>query len=224
MAMIKESLALTLAAAVAAVGVHAVLVPRAPAPVTVRAEPSAPSASLAGPGEMMQALGQLREAFAAAKGASPGEVPPPPVAESQPAPLPRVETDPARPPAGEPGPSTAAVQANPDAAAGPSDKAPEPEAHDPSWVPTPRPDLIAKADALLDNGDVAGARFWFEEALALGDADAAFRLAETYDPQVLAEWKVIGIASDVGRARALYERAMHGGVDEAGPRLAQLAR
>lgn len=96
-------------------------------------------------------------------------------------------------------------------------------AQDAHWTPTPRPDLIAKADERFDNGDVAGARLWLEAALDAGDADAAFRLAETYDPEKLTEWRIVGVASDVSKARALYERAANGGVEAARQSVARLA-
>lgn len=99
-----------------------------------------------------------------------------------------------------------------------------PEPADPRWVPTPRPELVAKADALFDNGDVAGARLWLDLALEQGDADAAYRLAETYDPAMLAEWRVVGVASDSPKARTLYRRALDGGVDAARERLERLDR
>jgi hypothetical protein len=95
---------------------------------------------------------------------------------------------------------------------------------DAPWTPPPRPELIAKADARFDDGDVAGARMWLEAALDQGDADAAFRLGETYDPVVLAEWRIVGMASDVSRARTLYRRALRGGVEAAQRRLDGLPR
>jgi hypothetical protein len=105
----------------------------------------------------------------------------------------------------------------------PGEPVPPAPPQDARWTPTPRPDLVAKADERFDNGDVAGARLWLEAALDAGDADAAFRLAETYDPAKLTEWRIVGVASDVAKARALYERAANGGVEAARQRMADLA-
>jgi len=95
-------------------------------------------------------------------------------------------------------------------------------APDPRWTPTPQPEMMAKAEASFDDGDVAGARLWLEAALDKGDAEAAFRLAETYDPAALTRWRIVGMASDPARAKALYERAMNGGVEAARQRVARL--
>jgi hypothetical protein len=57
--------------------------------------------------------------------------------------------------------------------------------------------------------------------MAEGSAQAAFLLAQTYDPRALASWGVVGIRPDPGRADQLYARAQAGGVREAGERLSR---
>jgi TPR repeat protein len=78
---------------------------------------------------------------------------------------------------------------------------------------------VPRALELLQTGDVAGARLWLEQGLAAGEAQAAFHLAETYDPRMLRRWRVVGVTSDPRRARELYRRALEGGVSAAQSRL-----
>jgi hypothetical protein len=79
--------------------------------------------------------------------------------------------------------------------------------------------LMARADALLAQGDIASARIVLERAVDLGSAKAAFALAETYDPIVLDAWRTFGTLGDVARAKQLYAKAKAGGVQEAQDRL-----
>lgn len=82
--------------------------------------------------------------------------------------------------------------------------------------------LLARADALLQQADIGGARRFLEHALALGSSRAAFSLAETYDPIVLRSWGVRGVSSDLDRARKLYRRAQESGIETAKERLEAL--
>ncbi len=82
--------------------------------------------------------------------------------------------------------------------------------------------LLARADALLQQADIGGARRFLEHALALGSSRAAFSLAETYDPIVLRSWNVRGVSSDLDRARKLYRRAQESGIETAKERLEAL--
>jgi hypothetical protein len=66
------------------------------------------------------------------------------------------------------------------------------------------------------------ARPLLEHALERGSARAAFMLAETYDAWVLQSWRARGIASDLTRARELYERAQAGGIEDAKERIESL--
>ena len=73
----------------------------------------------------------------------------------------------------------------------------------------------------MANGDVAAARLMYQRAAEAGEATAAFALAETYDPLMLAKG---GIAPDVGLAQAWYARARELGSSQALERLDRLAR
>jgi hypothetical protein len=79
--------------------------------------------------------------------------------------------------------------------------------------------LMARANALLAQGDIASARIVLERAVDLGSAKAAFALGETYDPIVLDAWRTFGTRGDVARAKQLYAKAKAGGVQEAQDRL-----
>ena len=72
--------------------------------------------------------------------------------------------------------------------------------------------LLARARGLVEQGDISGARLVLEHALTAGSRRAAFHLAETYDPRVLAQWRALGIRGDANRARELYARASESGV------------
>ena len=79
--------------------------------------------------------------------------------------------------------------------------------------------LMARADALLAQGDIGGARIVLERALETGSAKVSFALAETYDPNVLANWGTYGTRGDASKARELYARATAGGIREARDRI-----
>jgi hypothetical protein len=75
--------------------------------------------------------------------------------------------------------------------------------------------LLTKANELIRPGDVSGARLLLERALESDSAEAAFYLAQTYDPRILDSWNVQGILPDVEKARALYQRAHEAGLSKA---------
>jgi hypothetical protein len=75
--------------------------------------------------------------------------------------------------------------------------------------------LLTKANELIRPGDVSGARLLLERALETGSPEAAFYLAQTYDPRILESWNVHGISSDPEKARALYQRAHEAGLNKA---------
>ena len=52
--------------------------------------------------------------------------------------------------------------------------------------------LIARASALLGQGDIGAARIVLERAAETGSAQASFMLAETYDPGILSAWGTYG--------------------------------
>ena len=79
--------------------------------------------------------------------------------------------------------------------------------------------LIARASALLGQGDIGAARIVLERASETGSAKASFMLAETYDPAILTAWGTYGTRSEVTKARELYAKADAGGIQEAKNRL-----
>ncbi|MBR1232829.1 hypothetical protein [Bradyrhizobium sp. AUGA SZCCT0182] len=75
--------------------------------------------------------------------------------------------------------------------------------------------LLARASALLAQGNIGAARIVLERAAETGSAQASFMLAETYDPLVLSTWKTYGTRGDATKARELYEKADAGGIQAA---------
>jgi hypothetical protein len=82
--------------------------------------------------------------------------------------------------------------------------------------------LLARANTLLLQADISGARPLLEHALERGSARAAFMLAETYDARVLQSWGARGISGDLAKARELYEWAKAGGIGDAKERIEAL--
>jgi TPR repeat protein len=84
--------------------------------------------------------------------------------------------------------------------------------------------LLRRGQELLNTGDIASARLAFRRAANGGSAPAALALGGSYDPFVLAELGVLGLAPDIAQARAWYERASALGSSEAPRRLERLPR
>lgn len=82
--------------------------------------------------------------------------------------------------------------------------------------------LLARASALLSQGDIGSARIVLERAAETGSARASFMLAETYDPRILSAWGTYGTRGEVTRARELYAKAQSGGIPEAKDRVEAL--
>ena len=82
--------------------------------------------------------------------------------------------------------------------------------------------LIARANLLLEQGNIGAARNMLDRAVEMGSTEALFWLAETYDPLLLSTRKTFGTQSDVAKARELYVKALAGGVSEAKVRLQAL--
>lgn len=87
--------------------------------------------------------------------------------------------------------------------------------------PTEIAALFKRGQELFTQGDIAGGRLLLQRAADAGDAPAALALAATFDPRVLSEMKVIGVAGDEARARDWYRKAAALGSAEATRRLAQ---
>jgi hypothetical protein len=93
-------------------------------------------------------------------------------------------------------------------------------------APTPPQDvgaLTAQGKVFFEAGDLVAARILFMRAAKAGDAAAAIAMGATYDPVVLAEHGVRGVAYDLDKARAWYERAKDMGSSEGPRRLEVLA-
>lgn len=131
-------------------------------------------------------------------------------------------------PSSKPGSSTPQVQttnrtspANPRSEAATASESSVPASATPRTIPDEQK-LLARANALLRQADISSARQLLELALARGSAQAAFMLAETYDPPVLESWRARGVAGDRTKARDLYQRAKAGGIDDAEERIKAL--
>jgi TPR repeat protein len=79
--------------------------------------------------------------------------------------------------------------------------------------------LIARASALLGQGNIGAARIVLELAAESGNAQASFMLAETYDPVILSAWGTYGTRGEAAKAREHYAKAHTGGIREAKDRL-----
>src|SRR5215217_5356062 len=78
---------------------------------------------------------------------------------------------------------------------------------------------LRRARELIGLGDVAAARLMLSRAAEGKDSRALVALAETYDPVVLRNWRVVGMRPDPDKARALYEEALEKGSKTAGEHL-----
>ncbi len=81
---------------------------------------------------------------------------------------------------------------------------------------------VAEGKKRILDGDIMGGREALEPAVQAEEPEAIMALAETYDPNMLAAWGVRDVASDVARAKELYERALRAGIKPAEARLAGL--
>jgi hypothetical protein len=115
---------------------------------------------------------------------------------------PRVQAEPQRP----------LVEQTPVAIAAPRAEPPRPRVED----------LLAQAERRIEGGDINGARELLVAVEGTAPGPAAFALAETYDPNMLAAWGTRGATADVAKAKALYIRALDHGVSRAQVRLEQL--
>ena len=84
--------------------------------------------------------------------------------------------------------------------------------------------LVEQGEKFISDGDIVTARVIFERAAKAGDAAAALALAAAYDPIVLARLGVLGIDTDVEKARIWYQKAQSLGATQAVDRLDALAR
>jgi hypothetical protein len=82
--------------------------------------------------------------------------------------------------------------------------------------------LLENAAEMLRNGDIEAARLAYSELAAHGSGEAAYLMAQTYDPQVLEKYFVVGMQPDSGLARQWYGRAVELGYRQAKERLTTL--
>jgi TPR repeat protein len=82
---------------------------------------------------------------------------------------------------------------------------------------------MTRAMRLIDEGDIAGARLLLHHLAEQGEADAAYELGRTFDPDVLAVLGAEGLGADKATALNWYERASETGNKQAKERLRILA-
>jgi TPR repeat protein len=82
--------------------------------------------------------------------------------------------------------------------------------------------LLARGDWLFATGDIASARLLYERAADAGEARAAVRLGETFDPVYLDYSHVRGLHGDPGTAVFWYRRARDLGASGVASRLKRL--
>ncbi|WP_143273238.1 hypothetical protein [Azospirillum palustre] len=163
--------------------------------------------------------------------------PPAPPADPPPAEVPAaVQTVAAPPPPPEPQiaakaappPATVALAAVP-AAAAPPPEPPRAEkreevVHKPAKLPSSIPEaaLMKRGDDLFAQGDLAGARLYYEMVAETGNAKAALALGRTHDPLVHERLHVRGLPPDPEQAAAWYRRAAAAGSGDAEQQLKKL--
>lgn len=81
---------------------------------------------------------------------------------------------------------------------------------------------MKRGDDLFAQGDLAGARLYYERAAAAGNAKAAFALGRTHDPLVHEMLRVRGLSPDPEQAAAWYRRAIANGSADAEQNLQKL--
>lgn len=86
-----------------------------------------------------------------------------------------------------------------------------PVAAEPTLSPEEVRTILTRGDALLEEGDVAGARLLLEYAAQRGNKDAMVKLARSYDPQHLAKLGVHGVKANPEKATHWYARAATAG-------------
>jgi TPR repeat protein len=82
--------------------------------------------------------------------------------------------------------------------------------------------LLARGDWLFATGNVASARLHYERAADAGEARAAVRLGETFDPVYLDYPHLHGLQGDPGAAVFWYRRARDLGATAVASRLKRL--
>ena len=91
-------------------------------------------------------------------------------------------------------------------------------------TPAEQEALLNRVSGLLKQGDVGAARAVLNRLVRENNPKAAFILAQSYDPIVLRQGRVVGMRPDPDLARSLYEQALRGGVTEAKSALDAMAQ
>ena len=81
---------------------------------------------------------------------------------------------------------------------------------------------MERGDAMLNQRNVVAARLLFARAADAGVGLAAIKLAETYEPQFIADHNLIGIKGNEQEAEAWYRKAAALGETQADQRLRTL--
>ncbi len=208
--------------------------PRVDAEPPVRTELPSPSklASTAPPPPDQGAPAPMKapEQAALAPVKAPEQTAPPPPEQAAPAPMKppeqaapapvKVSEPPNDRPAAMAGPSAANLEKPVELAAIPVEIKPDL----PTLAPEDEARLLARGKTLTATGDVASARLAYEYAARRGSSGAMFALAQTYDPEMLAAWSVVGMQPDLSAAAKWYGRAADLGHDRAGTRRRELEK
>lgn len=83
-------------------------------------------------------------------------------------------------------------------------------------------DRLIDAHTLIRDGHIERARELLSDATVASNPEAAYLLAETYDPNLLAALGITSVNADAHKARELYSRALGGGITTARQRLQSL--
>lgn len=189
-------------------------------------------------GVVSEAKTMLVVAAAASQGADRQRLPPAAAASELPAP-PAAPPQPSRgtpaapvaPPARPSAAPPAVAALPPGGRAEPVPVPAEPPPRAPAPPPIPAADreraegFLARGRTLLESGNIASARLFFERAAEVGLAAGALAMGSTYDPVELSALKAVGIKPDAAEARKWYEKARDlGAGDGAQRRLERLGR
>lgn len=188
------------------------------------ADPPAQGGSSQGdPAQGVEAAAKPDMAEPAVSGSSSPPVPPEPQAQEPQQSEPAVAETPPSPP-----PATVALAAVP-AVAAPPPEPPRAEkreevVHRPAKLPSgiPEATLMKRGDDLFTQGDLAGARLYYEMVAETGNAKAALALGRTHDPLVHERLHVRGLPPDPEQAAAWYRRAAAAGSGDAEQQLKKL--
>ena len=99
-----------------------------------------------------------------------------------------------------------------------------PETEKASLPLTQEAELLDRAESLFKNGDFVSARLIYGALAERASQKAALRMAQTYDPEVLRSFFMVGLKPDLEKARHWYTRAMELGAIEARDRLNVLSK